>query len=116
MKVETREITITKEVYVADDGTEFVSEDECKLYEITLAESKLAFYDGNYEKADFESCTYVKLITDEDVENMHKVCEYNGVSSEGIRGPGLYMYVNAFANRDYWANITEAVSAIYGGK
>jgi hypothetical protein len=115
MKVETREITITKEMYIADDGTEFHNEDACKQYEFDLLESKLALYNESYDKSTLEACTYAKLSTYVDVENMHKACEYSGITSEGIRGPGIYMYTNQFANPDFWVNITEAVAAINGG-
>lgn len=38
MKIEPREMTVTKELYIADDGTEFEDYDDCGEYEMGLIE------------------------------------------------------------------------------
>ena len=111
MKKETRQVTIERDVYVAEDGREFFDKCDCEKYDFELLEKTLKFYDRIFEDSDFESCTYVNLKTAEDVTKIIQLCDYNGVSEEGLVNPGVYMYDTY---RDRWVNITEAVARIEG--
>lgn len=112
MKIETREITVTKDVYIADDGTVFHNKYDCESYEYGLIEKTIEFYDQNLNKCDFDSCTYVKLVTEKDVENLIRMCEYSGCFITGIDSPGLYMFDD---RSDGWIDLTNVLSTIYGG-
>lgn len=112
MKVETREVTIKQSVYISCDDKVFMSEDECCYHEYELCKAKLQCYDDNCNKCEFDSCVYVKLITEDDVNDLKAVCRYDRLDTEGIKGVGIYMYTE----HGDWINITDVVSNIYGGK
>lgn len=111
MKTEIRKVTVEREVYIAIDGKEFNDKDDCESYEYELLEKKLQFYDDKCGKSDLDSCTYVKLISEQDVADLISICAYHGISCEGISSAGIYMY----DNYNGWLNITEVISNIYGG-
>ena len=112
MKLEKREIVITKDVFIAVDGKEFNTEDACLEHEYDINESKLAFYDRNFKKSTLDACTYVRLDTEKDVKLMLSLCDYQGITDIGIANPGVYIYVD---RGDYWVNMSEAVRHICGG-
>lgn len=116
MKTETKEITVSRTVYIADDGREFVDRDDCEGYEMKLLEKSIACYNDKFEKTSFETCTYVVLVTDQDVENIELVCEYFGYCAEGFDGPGLYMYYDGYSKNEHWINLDEVISHIRGGQ
>ena len=111
MKTETRVVTIEQEVYIAFDGTEFTCEDDCEGYEYKLLEKRLQCYDHNCAKCGFDICTYVKLVTEEDVNNLIEVCNYCSIKTDGIKEPGILMYTHD----GKWLDITRVVANIYGG-
>lgn len=112
MRTELREVTVKQEVYIADDGTEFMDEEECVDYEFNLLEKTLDIYNSNYEKVtDVESCHIANLHTSADVKNFIKACEVYGIIDDGIDGPGLYMY----GYSDVWVNLDDIVAHFRGG-
>lgn len=113
MKVEQREVVVTKEVFIAVDGTTFDDEDDCLEHEYFINEAKLALYDHKFEKSTLDSCSYVRLDTEEDVELMRSLCEYQGLTDRGIIEPGIYMYMGHYTER--WINISEVIMRIRGG-
>ena len=112
MKIEKREVVVTKEIFIAVDGKEFNTEDACREHEYDINESKLAFYDRNFKKSTLDACTYVRLDTKEDVKLMLSLCDYQDITDIGIEDPGVYIYVD---RGDYWINMSEAISHICGG-
>lgn len=115
MRTEYREVTFKQEVYIAEDGREFTDEDDCEAYDIKLIENSLKFYDNSYEKSDVDSCVYFHAITEEDVERAIKVCEYYGITREGLYKPGLYMFADTLYRKEAWVNLDEVIFHIRGG-
>lgn len=115
MKTEYREVTINRPVYIAEDGTEFSDREDCIDHEYKLLEQSLNCYNCDYEKTGVETCEYVDLATDEDVKKFIQVCEYIGVSSDGVNKPGLYMFVDNYYKKDPWVNLDDVISHIRGG-
>lgn len=113
MKTKTKLVTVEQEIYIAEDGKEFDDQDDCLSHERDLREETLEFYDYNFMPSNLENCTYVKTVTQEDVNNLLYLCHIDGISHDGITDkPGIYMYM---LHPDEWVNITEAVAIIYGG-
>lgn len=113
MKTELREITIQRPVFIADDGTEFDSENACGAYEIDCLEKTLKCYEEDYTESNIESCSFVDLTTDEDVETFKTVCDFHGVVSDGVDKPGLYMFDDTYRDST-WVNLDEVISNIRG--
>lgn len=111
MKKEFREITVKKEVYVAEDGTVFETEDECSEYEFDIMAKSLKCYDGKLNETNIYDCVFVDLATDEDVTKFQYVGE-GEFTTDGIDGPGLYMY----GCEDEWVNLDKVMTKIRGGK
>lgn len=110
MKTSTKTITIEKEIYIAEDGTEFDDQDDCEAYENRLVGKRLKMYSYNYLPCEsVDECCYAKLNTLEDVQAFVGLCEYIGVSYRGIIEPGLYMYTEGRwgAGNNAWTNISE---------
>lgn len=106
MRTETREVTVQRTVYIADDGREFYYEGDCRIYDYQLKEKTLKLYDLNFEKAVIESAVYVQLDTKEEVELFKEIYEYKGYGgADGVYEPGIYMYTPD----DYWVNITPVI-------
>ena len=113
MKQITKEVTIVKDIYIADDGTEFDDIDKCKDYEIECSEKTLRFYDKYGNKSDICGCLFVALDTREDVDALITVCEYRGITTRGIANEGVYSYITD--DNGMWINITEKIAKINGG-
>lgn len=113
MKIEKREVVVTKEVFVAVDGTEFDTPDACREHEFILNEAKIPFYDHNFEKSDLESCTYARLDTEDDVKLMIGLCKYVDITVKGLINPGIYVYTGY--QKNMWLNMTECIKRICGG-
>lgn len=110
MKTEIRKVTVEQEVYIADDGTEFEDEDDCRSYEFELIEQSLEMYDHTFEKCyNFDECFYARLNTPEDVRKFIELCGWNDITKKGVRKPGVYMYGD---RDDTWINISEIISAL----
>ena len=115
VRTETRQVVVEQEVYIADDGTEFDDEDDCKGYEIRLAGQKLKMYDYTGKAgASIDYCQYVKLTTERDVEAFIEVCKFDGISYRGIEQPGVYTYVEGSYGRGNvaWVNISKIMESI----
>ena len=113
MKIEKREVVVTKEVFIAVDGKEFNEENDCREHEYLISEAKLALYDYKFKKSTIDECAYARLDTEEDVELMLSLCRYQGISSKGIVNPGVYIY--SYDHGDCWINMTECIERICGG-
>ncbi len=112
MKIEQREIKITKAVFVAEDGKEFYDRDDCLEYEINKKQdTSNIFFNDRFERCGYDECMYVKLDNDEQVRLFMEIYEYHGMCTEGIDGPGLYMYTESYRN-DSWTNISKAVDIL----
>lgn len=112
MKLDKRKVTVVKYIYIACDGKEFEDEYECMKHEHAVLERRLHFYARDFKEADLDSCMYVKLISKADVDILIQLCDFEGITRDGLEEEGIYMYEER-ANR--WVNITEAISKICGG-
>ena len=112
MKTSTKTITVEKEIYIAEDGTEFDDRDDCEAYEYRLIGKSLKMYKYDFSPCQsVEDCCYVKLGIWADVQAFIDLCEYDGISHRGITVPGLYMYTEGRwgAGNDAWTNISEII-------
>lgn len=113
MKTEIREVTVKQEVYIADDGTEFMDEEECMDHDFYLLEQTLDMYNSDCIRvANAESCHIANLRTRDEVKTFIKACEVYGIVDDGINSPGLYMY----GYNDVWVNLDKVISRIRGGE
>lgn len=110
MRTEIRKVTVEHKVYIAEDGKVFDNEDSCELYEMQLLEKRFKMYDIDVsEVSDIESCFYVKLDTQEDVDAFKTCGDYNDMIIAGLQGPGVYFY----NENDYeWINLTKIMSKL----
>lgn len=118
MKTKTKKVTTTVEVYIADDGTEFDNEDDCRYYELKQIREKLDMYDYHLAKTNNTGCCrYVKLDTQEQVRDFIDSCKDAFVSTTGIERTGIYIYTEGtYGDRTTsWVNVTEVLSVINGG-
>lgn len=117
MKVEQRERTITEEIYIADDGTEFDDEDDCLEHERKCALGKIKMYDQNLEETNsLEECHCVNLNTWVALNDFVKACK-DQFNTKGLERPGIYIYTEGtYSNRDKaWTNISEIMKEVNGG-
>lgn len=104
MKAITRKVEVEKEFYIANDGKEFEDEGECLDYENEIDIKSIEAYDENFNRIDFESATYVVIHSDEEVEFIDKICDYNGWTSNGLCEVGLFRY-NCNYRFDKWEKV-----------
>ena len=114
MRIEEKEIKVMRPVYIAEDGVEFVDKDECEAYECKLLEKTLKLYNEKCEPCDIDENKYANLITDADVENFKRCCEWYGITSKGIDEPALYMFDESYRT-DCWVNLDDVCVRIRGG-
>lgn len=100
----TKMITREEEFYVAKDGKEFESEDECLDYENELNIKSIEAYDEDFNRTDFEGATYVVIHSDEELNLICDVCDYNGWTSDGLCENGLYRYNHSYRD-DRWEKV-----------
>lgn len=114
MKIETREVRETITVYIADDGNQFLTKEYCEEHEMKCLEETLSFYDHKFDKSDLESCTYMWLKNEEDIQKALELCGYHGITVRGFdedAKPGVYMFTYN-RGKDEWFNISEPVDRI----
>jgi hypothetical protein len=111
MKIETRQVVETKSIYIAEDGTEFNTEHECRVHDAKLIEKSLKLYNAKLEPSGLEDCIYVNLATEEEVEKMIALCAYHGVVHRGIEAPGVYMYM---CIPQEWVDVSDKLAEIQG--
>lgn len=104
MKRITKMITREEEFYVARDGKEFEDEYECRDYENELNIKSIEAYDEDFNRIDFDSATYVVIHSDEEVNLIDEVCDYNGWTSNGLCEVGLFRY-NCNYRFDKWEKV-----------
>lgn len=115
MKTVTKKITVKKEVYIADDGSEFDDIDECEAYEMRQTGKSLKMYSYSRVPCELvENCWYVKLDTQDEILSFINLCKFDGVSHRGVNEPGVYMYTEGgYGNgNNAWTNISEIVEHI----
>ena len=100
----TKMVTREEEFYVARDGKEFEDEGECLDYENELNIKSIEAYDEDFNRTYFESATYVVVHSDEELNFIDEVCDYNGWTSEGLDENGLYRY-NSYYRVDKWERV-----------
>lgn len=110
MRTEYRKVTVEQEVYIADDGTEFLDEDKCQDYEFEKLRKTFECYDHEYNDADVDTAMFVNLPTEAIVKNFHEVCGVYGTVSDGVDKPGLYIYTEYQGG--CWFNMDEAIMRI----
>ena len=108
MKKITKIVTREEDLFIARDGKEFNDEGECLDYENELNIKSIEAYDKNFNKVDFERATYVVIHSDEELNLITEVCDYNGLISEGLCEVGLFRF-----NYDYRINKWEKVKIPY---
>lgn len=100
----TKMVTREEEFYVARDGKEFNDEGECLDYENELNIKSIEAYDEDFNRIDFDSATYVAIHSDEEVNFIDEVCDYNGWTSNGLCEVGLFRY-NCNYRVDKWERV-----------
>ena len=109
MKTITKKIEIEKEFYIADDGTEFEDEYECVAYDMELLCKNLEAYDENFNRVDLGSAEYLVVHCNDELDDIKKVCNFNGWTYYGLIEAGLYKY-NNFYSKECWEKIRIPVS------
>lgn len=104
MKTITKIVTREEEFYVAIDGKEFSDEIECLAYENKLNTKSIEAYDENFNRVNFDMAEYVVIHSDEEVELIDEVCDYNGWTSNGLCEVGLFRY-NCDYRFDKWEKV-----------
>lgn len=113
MRTEYKEITIKQEIYIADDGKEFIDEGDCIDYEFMILGQQIECYDADGTKInDPERCSAVNLQTEDDVKRFIQWSDLCGCTTDGIDKPGIYVY----GCGDEWVNIDDLISRIRGEK
>ena len=109
MRIEEREVTVKKTVYIADDGQEFVCEDDCLDHEFDIMVKFLDgyCYDKTFNKTSVEDCVFAYLPSGELVKIFVEACDGYGLVSDGVDKPGIYMYSDFSAT---WVNMDDIVS------
>jgi hypothetical protein len=104
MKTTIRKVEIEKEFYIAKDGKEFGDEGECIDYENELNIKSIEAYDEDFNRTDFEGAIYVVIHSDEELNFICEICEYNGWTYDGLNENGLYRY-NSYYRVDKWEKV-----------
>lgn len=94
MEAFTKKVLKEVEFYRAFDGKEFERDDECIDYEMSLKMESIEAYDEDFEKTEFEGAKYVVVHSEEELNLIDEICDYNGWTSDGICEVGLYQYSN----------------------
>ena len=104
MKTIIRKVEVEKEFYIANDDTEFEDEYECTAYDLELLCKSFETYDEDFNRIEFESATYVVVHSDEELDNIKKVCRFNGWICDGLIEKGLYRYDSSW-RFDRWEKV-----------
>lgn len=92
MEAFTKKVLKEVEFYRAFDGKEFERDDECIDYEMSLKMESIEAYNEDFERTEFEGAKYVVVHSEEEIDLIDEICDYNGLISEGINSVGLYGY------------------------
>ena len=114
MKIDFKEIKVTREIYIAEDGTEFDDKDECLEHEMRLYEKTIKFYDANFDNADFSTCIYADLPNNDAIQALVELCNYERMPISGLENPGIYLYDDDahWHKGNVWVNLTEGMAKI----
>ena len=94
MEAFTKKVLKEVEFYRAFDGKEFERDDECIDYEMSLKMESIEAYNDNFERMEFEGAEYFVVHSEEEIDLIEEICDYNGWTYEGINSIGLYRYSN----------------------
>ena len=109
MKTIIKRIEIEKEFYVANDGTEFEDEYKCVAYDMGLLYKNFEAYDEDFNRVDLGSAEYLVVHSNEELDDIKKVCIFNGWTCEGLIEIGLYKY-NSYYGEECWEKIRIPIS------
>lgn len=114
MRVESKEVTVMKNIYISDDGKEFYDRADCLNHEFEIRKKAIedCCFDVNGNKTDIDNCVVAYLPDDKSVEAFISVSDACGLTHEGIGKPGFYIYTD-FSNN--WVMIDEVIDRIKGG-
>jgi hypothetical protein len=104
MEAFTKKVLKEVEFYRAFDGKEFERDDECIDYEMTLKMQSIEAYDEDFERMEFEGAKYVVVHSEEEIDLIEEICDYNGWIYEGIDSVGLFRY-NGERYWDRWEKV-----------
>lgn len=107
MKIDYREVTIKKPVYIADDGKEFDNEEDCMDHEFDIFNESFRCFNSKYEKSNVETCAFVDVPTEKSVKHFIKVCDTLGITADGVDKPGIFMYSD-YGNS--WINLEDTLA------
>lgn len=113
MKIETKLVMVEQTVYIASDGHEFDDELDCRWHEARLIGERLQMWNYKLEKtSDSGICRYVKLNSPEQVADFIDLCNFHGISVEGIENPGVYMYMEGTYGyrKTAWIDISKVMA------
>ena len=103
---------ITKTYYIASDGEEFESEEECLAHEKLMDISAIPMFDDDFveilDKSEICYCNFVYLETQAKVEQFKSLTEY----TLGIKEPGLYCREYDDYGNDRWKLIDTRIAEI----
>lgn len=98
-------------VYIADDGTEYDNEYDCQMHE--NKNNKIIMLDEEGKELDssnnmnIQSCYYIKIQTNKDLEILQKFYEYTGFAVPEKIGEFYYNYDN-----DTWRFINDRIKEL----
>lgn len=115
MRIESKEVTVVKNIYISDDGKEFHDEDACLNHEFNIRKKMVSeyCYDVHCNKSTIDECVIVYLPDDEAVKAFVSVFDTCGLVYYGIDKPGLYIWTEC---GDNWVNVDEVKARIKGGQ
>lgn len=114
MRIESKEVTVVKNIYISDDGKEFHDRDDCLHHEFVIRKKAIKDYcfDIHGNKTTIDDCLVAYLPDDKAVEAFISVSDTCGLSFNGIDKPGFYIYSD-YTND--WLNVDEVIDRIKGG-
>lgn len=92
--------------YVADDDTEFDTQEECERYEAAINREYIALDFQKKPSKVVDESYFVYLRDEEETNGYLKRLDNCGISQEGIEKPGYYMYDE---HHDFWKLIYDEI-------
>jgi hypothetical protein len=120
---ETKEV-IVKKLYIANDGTVFNNEEECKKHEKTselmseynkLVKGNISEFDLFFENGDVDySYDIVEVKKENDIEIVNKVLNNIEKNEKQIKEPGMYLIGHDCDDNiyGYWTTLGEILNSI----
>ena len=120
---ETKEVVV-KKLYIANDGTVFNNEEDCKKHEKTteliseynkLVKGNISEFDLFFENGDVDySYDIVEVKKENDIEIVNKVLNNIEKNEKQIKEPGMYLIGHDCDDNiyGYWTTLGEILSSI----